>query len=65
MLQAGRSRVRIPMRYLNLFSWPNPSNRDMAMGFTQPLPEILDLSVGKARPACKAVNITAIYEPIV
>jgi hypothetical protein len=39
MLQAGRSRVRVPMRwiFLNLL---NPSNRTMALGSTQPLTEM-------------------------
>jgi hypothetical protein len=39
MLQAGRSRVRIPMRWI-FFSWPNPSSRTMALSSTQPLTEI-------------------------
>jgi hypothetical protein len=31
MLQAGRSRVRVPMRWI-FFNWPNPSSRTMAPG---------------------------------
>jgi hypothetical protein len=40
MLQAGRSRVQVPMRSLDLFNWPNPSSRTMALGSTQPLTEL-------------------------
>jgi hypothetical protein len=38
MLQAGRSRVWVPMRFF--FNWPNPSSRTMARGSTQPLTEM-------------------------
>jgi hypothetical protein len=37
MLQAGRSLVRFPMRELDFFNLPNPSNRAMALGSSQPL----------------------------
>jgi hypothetical protein len=40
MLQAGRSRDRIPMRSLDVFQLLNPSSRTMALGSTQPLTEI-------------------------
>jgi hypothetical protein len=40
MLQAGRSRVRVPMRSLDFFDLPNPSNRIMALGSTQPLTQM-------------------------
>jgi hypothetical protein len=36
MLQAGRSRVRVPMKWI-FFNLPNPSSLTMAMGSTQPL----------------------------
>jgi hypothetical protein len=39
MLQTGRSRVRVPMRWL-FFNWPNPSSRTMTLGSTQPLTEM-------------------------
>jgi hypothetical protein len=39
MLQAGRSRVRVLMRWI-FFNWPNPSSRTMAQGSTQPLAEV-------------------------
>jgi hypothetical protein len=40
VLQPGRSRVRIPMRSLDLFSLPNHCSRTMALGFSQPLEEL-------------------------
>jgi hypothetical protein len=66
-LQAGRSRVRVPMRPLYFFSWPNPTSRTIALGSTQPLKEMStrNLPEGKGRPALKTDNLTAIYEPIV
>jgi hypothetical protein len=39
MLQAGRLRVRAPMRWV-FFNWPNPSSRTMALGSTQALTEM-------------------------
>jgi hypothetical protein len=67
MLQAGRSRARIPMRSLD-FSidlilapalWP--------WGWLSLLTEMStrNLAGGKKRPVRKADNLTAIYEPIV
>jgi hypothetical protein len=46
---------------------PNPSNRTMDLGFTQPLTETSTRNPpgGEARPVCKADNLTAIREPIV
>jgi hypothetical protein len=66
MLQAGRSRVRVSMRWI-FFNWPNPSSRTMALGSTQPLTKmsIRNLPGGKGRPARKADNLTAICELIV
>jgi hypothetical protein len=67
MLQTGRSRVRVPMRWIFLNS-PNPSSHTMALGSTQPRNRNEyqeDSWGGKARPARKADNLTAIYEPIV
>jgi hypothetical protein len=37
MLQAGRSRVPVPMRWIFFFNLPNPSSRNMALESTQPL----------------------------
>jgi hypothetical protein len=39
MLQAGRSRVRVPMRWI-FFNWPNSSSRTMALGSTEALTEM-------------------------
>jgi hypothetical protein len=39
MLQAGRSRGHVPMRWVFSNS-PNPSDRIMALGSTQPLTEM-------------------------
>jgi hypothetical protein len=44
------------------FNWRNPSSRTIALGLTQ---LITETSIGKARPALKADNLTAIYGPIV
>jgi hypothetical protein len=45
----------IPYEALDLFSLPNPSNRNMALGSTQPLTEMStrNLPGGKQRPALK------------
>jgi hypothetical protein len=45
MLQAGRLRVRFPMRPLGFFNWPNPSNRTMVLRSTQPLTEMSGYSL--------------------
>jgi hypothetical protein len=39
MLQAGRSRVRVPMKWI-FFNLPNLSSCNMALGSTQPLTEM-------------------------
>jgi hypothetical protein len=67
MLQAGRSRVRFPMRLLDIFNLPNRSGRNMALGSTQPLTEMStrDLPWGKGRPAHKSDNLTANCEAVV
>jgi hypothetical protein len=64
MLQAGRSPVRIPDE-VDFFNLPNPSSRTMAMGSTQALTEMItrNLPGGKKRPARRADNLAAIYEP--
>jgi hypothetical protein len=63
MLQAGKSRVRVPMRWI-FFNLPNPSNRIMDLRSTQPLTEMStrNLPGGKGRLARKADNLTAICE---
>jgi hypothetical protein len=44
---------------------PNPSSHTMVLGLTQPLAEMStrNLPEGKGWVACKADNLTAIYEP--
>jgi hypothetical protein len=66
MLQAGRSRVRVQMRWI-FFHLPKPSSRTKAMGSTQPLTEMITMNLpgSKGRPALKADNVTAICEPAV
>jgi hypothetical protein len=39
MIQSGRSRFRVPMRW-NFFNWPNPYSRTLALWSTQPLTEM-------------------------
>jgi hypothetical protein len=52
MLEAGRSRVRVPDE-VDFFNLPNPSSRTLALGSTQPLTEMStrNLSGGKERTA--------------
>jgi hypothetical protein len=66
MLQAGRSRVRFPMRSLD-FSIDLILPAAMDLGSTQSLTEMSTryLPGGKGRPVRKADNLTAICEPIV
>jgi hypothetical protein len=40
VLQAGRSRVRVPTRSLDFFNLPIPSSRPMSLESTQPLTEM-------------------------
>jgi hypothetical protein len=55
-----------PEEVIGLFSYPNPSNRTVALGSTLPLTGMStrNLSGGEGRPAHKADNLTSIYEPI-
>jgi hypothetical protein len=64
MLQAGRSPVRVPDK-VDFFSLLNPSSCNVAVGSTQRLTEMSkrNLPVGKRRPARRADNLAAIYEP--
>jgi hypothetical protein len=66
MIQAGRSRDRIPIGGF-FFNLHNPSSRIMVLGSTQPLTEMStwNLPGGKGRPARKADNLSAVSEPIV
>jgi hypothetical protein len=69
MLQAGRPRVRFPVRSLDFFfNWPNTSSHTMDLVSTQPLAEMSTRNLpggGKGRPARKSDNLTTICEPIV
>jgi hypothetical protein len=58
MLQAGRSPVRVPDE-VDFFNLPNSSSRTMVLGSTQPLTEMSN----SGRPARRADNLAAIYEP--
>jgi hypothetical protein len=64
MLQAGRSPVQVPdeVDFLNLHI---PSSCTMTLGLTQPLTEMSTRNFpgGEKRPARRADNLAAIYEP--
>jgi hypothetical protein len=64
MLQSGRSPVRIPDE-VDFFNLHNLSSRTMTLGSTQSLTEMStrNLPVGKKRPAHRADNLAANYEP--
>jgi hypothetical protein len=64
MPQAGRSPVRVSDE-VDFFNLPNHSSRTMALGSTQPLTKISarNLPGVKKRPALRADNLPAIYEP--
>jgi hypothetical protein len=64
MLHVGRSPVRVPDE-VDFFNLPNPSSRTMALGSTQPLTKMSTRNFpgGKIRPARRADNLAAIYEP--
>jgi hypothetical protein len=65
MLQAGRSPVRVPDEVHFFSIYLIPSSRTMTLGSTQPLTEMSTrkLPGGKKRPARRANNLAAIYEP--
>jgi hypothetical protein len=67
VLQAGRSRFRLPMRSLDFFNGPNHTSRTMALGSTQSVTEMStrNLPGSKGWPARKADKFTAISEQIV
>jgi hypothetical protein len=55
------------MVIFGFFNLPNPSNRSMDLGLTQPLTEMstTNLPWGEGWPAHKADNLTDICEPTV
>jgi hypothetical protein len=65
MLQAGRSPVRVSDE-VDFFNLPNPSSHTMALRWTQHLTEMGtgNLPGGTKRPARRADNLAAIYEPL-
>jgi hypothetical protein len=67
MLQAGRSRVRVPMRWIFFPKLPKTFSLTTALGSTQSLTKMSTRNIpgGKGRPARKSDNLTAICEPIV
>jgi hypothetical protein len=67
MVQAGGSRVRIPMGSLHFSIDLTLLAAFVVLGSTQTPTEISirNLPGGKERPARKADNLTAIYEPTV
>jgi hypothetical protein len=56
----------IPDEIIGFIDLPNPSSRNMALEFTQPLPQMStsNLSGGKASRARKSANLNAIFKPI-
>jgi hypothetical protein len=64
MLHAGKSPVRVPDE-VDFFNVPNLSSRTMALRSTQPLTEMSTRNFPgvKKRPARRADNLAAIYEP--
>jgi hypothetical protein len=56
-----------PDEFIEFFNLLKPSSRSMALGSTQPLTEMSTRNIlgGKARPARRADNLTAICKPIV
>jgi hypothetical protein len=64
MLQSGKSRVRFPIRSMDLFIFFNFPNTSLALGSTQPLTGMStkNLHEFKWRPARKADNLTDICD---
>jgi hypothetical protein len=64
MLQAGWPPIRVPDE-VDIFNLPNPSSLTMALGSIQPLTEMSTRNFpgDKKRPARRADNLAAIYEP--
>ena len=54
----------IPDGVIGIFHWPNPSDRTMALGSTQPVTEMCPRSIswGQKRPVRKADNLTTILD---
>jgi hypothetical protein len=67
ILQAGRSRIRFPMKSLDFSINVILPARTMALGSTQPIREMSTRNPpgGKGGPVRKTNKLTAICEPIV
>jgi hypothetical protein len=65
MLQAGRSRDRVPTRWIFSIYLILPTALGPGVDSASNRNEYKDLRGGKGRPARKADNLTAICEPIV
>jgi hypothetical protein len=69
MLQAGGSRVRDSMRWMNFLNVPNPSSSTRPWSLLclehKWVPEAVMFLVNSARPVCKADNLTAVCQPTV
>jgi hypothetical protein len=66
MLQAGRSRVRLPMGVIRFFNWPDPSSCTMAMCLTRPQTEMSTRSLpgSETQPTHKADNLNSILSQL-
>jgi hypothetical protein len=66
MIQAGRSRVRIPKRSLDFFNLPNPSGRTMLLGLTQPVKDknTRNIPRSEGRLVQKSDKLNAVCEPM-
>jgi hypothetical protein len=60
MLQAGRSKVRVPMRWI-FSNLPNASSRTMVLGWTQPLTEMsTGIFLGRTVKGGRRVRLTTL-----
>jgi hypothetical protein len=64
MLQAGRSRVRVPMRWI-FFNWPNSSSGIMALGSTQPLAEMSTRNLPGGVKSGRRVRLTTLPPSVI
>jgi hypothetical protein len=60
MLQAGRSRVPVPMRWIFFFNLPNPSRRTMGLGSTQSLTEMSTRNLPGGVKGGRCVRLTTL-----
>ena len=59
-LQAGKSRVRLPMVSLEFFVEHNPSGRTMALGPTQPLTQMSTRNTSWGGGTLKPVSVSTV-----